>query len=129
MNWEDADLYCQDTFGTHLASIHSSSDNDDVTGDGTFWDTRSNVWIGLNDIDSEGDWVWVDGTLFNYTNGITAGYSDSTTENCVRITDSAGWGDIACTRTFTGFICNYNIGVSYNDVIFIFLFFCFCVWA
>ena len=122
MNWEDADSYCQDTFGTHLASIHSSSYLDDITGDGTFWDSHSNVWIGLNDVDSEHDFVWVDGTLFDYTNGMTD--SDSTTENCVRITSSAGgWDDIACTRTFTGFICNYDTGRNAFFVLFLFCLF------
>ena len=34
-NWEDSDIYCQNMFGTHLASFHSLTQNDDAIGDGS----------------------------------------------------------------------------------------------
>jgi len=64
LTWDSADLYCKD-FDAQLASIHSSDENqfilENVKG-------PDNCRIGLNDIDEEGVFQWIDGTPVNYTN-------------------------------------------------------------
>ena len=70
LNWSDAESYCLDTFGTHLATITSDNENRDVRSAGTEAGiaTSSRLWFGFNDLDVEGTWKWTDGTNANYTN-------------------------------------------------------------
>ena len=56
-NWDQAEEYCQTSFGTHLASIHSQSTQNEVTEL-----CKHRCWIGLNDKTHEGVWEWSDGT-------------------------------------------------------------------
>ncbi|XP_064629384.1 protocadherin Fat 3-like [Lineus longissimus] len=65
---------------------------------------RHRVWIGLDDKDTEGTMVWIDGTPYSYSNwsvvnGVQqpAGGSD---KNCVAIEARArlgGWNDVKCS--------------------------------
>ena len=106
-NWRESDTYCQSVFGTHLASFHSTSENSDAIANGSWVSTYGQIWIGLNDIDVEGDYVWIDGTPFDYENWEDK--QDTISENCVRISvNDGGWNDIACSTLYFGFICNYN---------------------
>ncbi|PIK55093.1 hypothetical protein BSL78_07988 [Apostichopus japonicus] len=73
VSWYDAKNHCR-TFGgcVDLVSIHSQSEQDFVYD---YWkslreeDTtypKPGMWIGLNDIEQEGSFVWSDGTSLNY---------------------------------------------------------------
>merc|ERR1719419_1492186 len=55
MSWVDALDYCRDISGD-LASIHSTEENEFLNSMGCY------CWIGLNDIDNEGEFVWSDGS-------------------------------------------------------------------
>ena len=57
LSWTAAEAYCA-TQGGHLASIRSMADNIVVHD----LCAPSACWIGFNDIETEGDWVWSDGT-------------------------------------------------------------------
>ena len=63
VNWESSKSYCS-SLGTTLASIHSDSDQ---------YKARLNCksiqlrcWIGLNDINNEGTYIWDDGSSSDY---------------------------------------------------------------
>ncbi|CAH1244451.1 MRC2 [Branchiostoma lanceolatum] len=66
-------------------------------------------WLGLNDIDSEGQWVFEDSQTL-----VSIGYSSwtpsepsnshSSGEDCAQIWTGAMWNDEPCSRTY-GFIC------------------------
>eukprot|EP01083_Nonionella_stella_P069934 186777_1 len=56
MPWEAAETYCQSTYGTHLATIW---DDDAARELLTYTPT---FWIGLNDRNVEGTWVYADGS-------------------------------------------------------------------
>ena len=67
--WRESLADCQlDQNGGSLASIHSVQE----------WTVLSELlstndtWIGLNDIDNEGFYVWADGSPFSYVNWISA---------------------------------------------------------
>ena len=115
--WNDSLLYCQETYGTSLASIHSASDNSDAraAANGVGITERSIiVWIGLNDLSNESVLVWTDGTSVNYTNWSTGNPSNSGgIEHCTQLLATNGaWNDIACEPPYGGswqaggFICN-----------------------
>eukprot|EP01083_Nonionella_stella_P218463 783386_1 len=72
--WKDAQSACLSIYGTHLASIRSASDNDAaqavIPNDNTC-STRQGgkvAWIGLSDEREDGEFMWSDGTVYNYTN-------------------------------------------------------------
>ena len=87
-------------------------------------DTRQILWIGLNDIENEGDYKYIDGSNFEQNinkSGIAWIYNISNNEdrNCVSITynkdddiSSFIWTDNFCNKSLM-FICNEcNNGIS-----------------
>uniref|UniRef100_A0A9J8C0N0 C-type lectin domain-containing protein n=1 Tax=Cyprinus carpio carpio TaxID=630221 RepID=A0A9J8C0N0_CYPCA len=53
MNWTQSRDHCV-TLGGHLVIINSKAEQDFVTSN-----VEETHWIGLNDLDTEGHWVWV----------------------------------------------------------------------
>ena len=68
MTWLDAEALAQ-TYGGHLMTV-----NDEVEGTDIFYlldvptQPGGSVYIGFNDIDTEGNWVWASGEPVTYTN-------------------------------------------------------------
>ena len=64
-DWFSAELYCQNNFGTHLATIISDQDLKEAIK--IINETNNfDIWIGLNDILNDGEFVWIDGTSCDY---------------------------------------------------------------
>ena len=65
--------------------------------------SNSDFWIGYNDIDNEGDWVWSDRTTSSYTN-----WDDKSPNNggvsCAIVTSTGRWHDEPCQSQYS-FIC------------------------
>jgi large repetitive protein len=107
-NWNTADAYC-DTYGYDLLTIDNATENAwaDSTAD-TY--STGKWWVGLNDISSEGTWVWDDGTAVSYTNWHSGEPNNSGgNEDCVqlnRFTDQS-WNDEPCGSAFR-FVCEVN---------------------
>ncbi|KAM6471412.1 hepatic lectin-like [Liasis olivaceus] len=62
-------------------------------------------WIGLTDIDVEGEWKWVDGS--NYRNGFRywkrgEPNNDGMNEDCAHLWGNGEWNDVYCT-----YLCYY----------------------
>lgn len=56
-------------WGGHLISIHDQAMNDWVNQTfSQFEGTDRSLWIGLNDVANEGEFVWTDGSTSNYRN-------------------------------------------------------------
>ena len=114
VTYSQANEYCACEFGTQLAKVESDSDNSDLF-DLTWFNEYGYMWIGLNDIDTEGTYVWTDGSNGDYTNW----YSPSEPNNwkdqdCVVIFyDDGKWQDVDCDGNDDGieiksWACNYN---------------------
>lgn len=65
MEWTMALAYCQGCFGGDLASVADKDENQFLANTLLGSDT---VFLGGNDIFSEGDWEWTDGTKWGFTN-------------------------------------------------------------
>eukprot|EP01083_Nonionella_stella_P185490 676489_1 len=131
LNSNNAQIHCQQTYGTSLASIHDETDNQQAADlcelkPGCI-DSCVNIdkscHIGLNDKQNERGtsrlgWVWNDGTSYDYQNWRTG---STQTEpfggdgsDCVVIFPSVhpnsgyrgNWADIECTTKDMYFLCN-----------------------
>uniref|UniRef100_A0A672KGC5 C-type lectin domain-containing protein n=1 Tax=Sinocyclocheilus grahami TaxID=75366 RepID=A0A672KGC5_SINGR len=106
MNWTQSRDHCV-TLGGHLVIINSKAEQDFVTSK-----VKKTHWIGLNDLDTEGHWVWVNNQPVNDSagfwikreNGIrepdnwTKGHPDG--EDCAGLGHPGGetdfWSDAFC---------------------------------
>ncbi|WP_411025385.1 lectin-like protein, partial [Salmonella sp. s55004] len=121
VNWVDAENNCIGV-DSHLAAIHSAEDQEFIV---TFWRTSRGaiktddypwkpdvaiVYIGLRDVNGDGDYAWSDGTALDYTNWSTDQPSGGS-ENSVIIWDwpkkEGKWNDITSkTKVIIGpYIC------------------------
>ena len=94
-NWNSTKNACE-SIGAHLAVITSDQEN-------AFLDNRTG-WIGLNDRIEEGKWVWVDGSVSNYTNWLSDHPDKNNTQNCVFREGNGKWKDLRCSSS-KGYIC------------------------
>ena len=88
LTWQDAEALAV-SYGGHLASVSSLAENNFIySHDGR------DVWIGLNDAASEGNFVWSSGEPVTYTNWRSGEPNGSTLENYVIIRWEEGqWND------------------------------------
>ncbi|XP_068071288.1 immune-related, lectin-like receptor 1 isoform X1 [Danio rerio] len=61
MNWTQSRDHCV-TKGGHLVIITSKAEQDFLTSN-----VKETHWIGLNDLDTEGHWIWVDNQPLSQT--------------------------------------------------------------
>ena len=114
-NWTEAESYCESTYGTTLATIRSSTENQlamiaAVYSGSLFVYT----WIGFNDMDVDGTFEWIDGTrndVYNYTNWASGEPNNvGGNEDCGQIWYNGNnkfgtWNDESCGSTMS-FVCN-----------------------
>jgi hypothetical protein len=64
--WHQAREQCS-TLGYHLVTINDAEENEwlAVTARGV---SEDHFWMGMNDLEQEGQWVWLDGSPVGYTN-------------------------------------------------------------
>lgn len=68
MSWEDAKAFCEEQ-GGHLVTITSEEEQNAVYQYVSQFGIDADIWIGISDIESEGDWShWVTGEEVTYTN-------------------------------------------------------------
>ena len=109
-NWQTAEDTCVE-WGGHLVSIHSDVENYVVN---SIRDTNDFTWIGLSDTDTDGTYVWTDGSPFDYDNFHPNQPSSSNGESCFHFfNEDKGellWNDYHCDRDSwksvqTSFVC------------------------
>ena len=74
-NWYDANAYCNERYGTSLATIQNLNEHNSVRNAATHAGISNDdfIWIGYNfsdiskDVDGHGRWKWVNETDVRYT--------------------------------------------------------------
>ncbi|XP_053489448.1 collectin-11 isoform X1 [Ictalurus furcatus] len=105
--YRDAELYCQGR-GGHLAMPKDASANRAIAGYVTEAGL-SRVYIGINDLEREGHFVYVErspmSTFTKWREGEpNNAYED---EDCVELVSSGEWVDVACSLTMY-FVCEFD---------------------
>ena len=99
LNWQDARQRCQEYFGD-LASITSKQEEELYTKVLVGFSYAEEFWIGLNDIDNEGKFVWSDGRNYNYTSWSDGEPNNYLNEDCTILSRSLKWNDGLCHYRF-----------------------------
>ncbi|XP_025089337.1 C-type lectin mannose-binding isoform-like [Pomacea canaliculata] len=114
-DYQTATMRCQ-TDGAHL--FHLKSRVQDVpalvylldTMGKVLYDTPDGLWIGVNDIEVEGQFLWSDRSPLLRENGLWAPGepNNSNNEDCVVVSNGIVFNDLPCTRK-QEYICQVDI--------------------
>ncbi|XP_006775471.1 PREDICTED: low affinity immunoglobulin epsilon Fc receptor [Myotis davidii] len=100
--WIQARNACSGLRG-RLVSIHSQEEQD-------FLATHSNKkgsWIGLRDLHTEGEFVWMDQSALDYSNWRPGEPNNGGQgEDCVMLLGSGQWNDASCSSYLDGWVCD-----------------------
>ena len=67
----------------------------------------TNCWIGLNDIDNEGTFVWADGSGSTFRFWASGQPNDDQdNQDCVETYGDVSWNDLPCDYTVTCYFCS-----------------------
>ncbi|XP_061551940.1 lactose-binding lectin l-2-like [Phycodurus eques] len=107
-NFADAEIACL-SLGGNLASIRNAVEDEVVSALIVRFASTENAWIGYNDIDTEGTFVWTDGTPPNTFNDFI-GVPSNPNDDCVQTfgTTLSNWDDLDCDLTVP-FVCATNV--------------------
>uniref|UniRef100_A0AAR2LZ52 Collectin-11 n=1 Tax=Pygocentrus nattereri TaxID=42514 RepID=A0AAR2LZ52_PYGNA len=105
--YRDAELYCQGR-GGHLAMPKDAAANRAIAGYITEAGL-SRVYIGINDLESEGHFVYVERSPMSTFSKWREGEPNNAYENedCVELVSSGEWVDVACSLTMY-FVCEFD---------------------
>ena len=96
ITWFDARTACI-AWGGNLATIPSAADNELILTTST---SGTKCLIGINDIDTEGVYVWADGNTSMYRNWRVGEPNDNVgSEDCGNIYASGKWNDLPCNHS------------------------------
>ncbi|XP_037087317.1 lectin BRA-3-like [Pollicipes pollicipes] len=101
--WRDARTACLAmASGSDLVSVHSAAEANFLFTQMGAMDT----WIGLNDLSSENNFVWSDGSSVDFTNWMDGQPNNLLDQDCVNVQDPATgkWDDNHCKEN-KNFIC------------------------
>jgi hypothetical protein len=96
VEWPDARQDCL-AQGGDLASVHDEGTNEEL-----FWAAieiaGSSWWFGLSDLEEEGEYVWTDGTPFDFEDWGDGEPNNSGEEDCCHWADwnDGRWNDMPC---------------------------------
>ena len=113
---DNAQSYCQSTYGTSLATITSAEENALVLATAVAAGiTDDSFWIGATDVSVEGTFVWLDGT--GNIDDIYSNWDDgepnngNSIEDCSIMLTDGTWNDLSCSHSRSDwqkqFVCNY----------------------
>ncbi|MFY0598936.1 MAG: HYR domain-containing protein [Cyclobacteriaceae bacterium] len=101
--WTEAEALAQ-SLGGHLVAINDQAENDFVSSL-----TTSTFWIGLNDIDNEGTFVWSNGDPFTYNAWGVNEPNNNNNEDVVEMSPLNGlWNDAKTSGVAPTYIIEFN---------------------
>ncbi|XP_065140968.2 galactose-specific lectin nattectin-like [Paramisgurnus dabryanus] len=109
VDWATAEKNCQ-SIDANLASVRNTMENKFLLSLIVPADTRA--WIGGHDAEMEGQWLWSDGSQFDFTHWCPREPNNKGgTEHCLEInyTTSHSWNDAPCS-TKLSYICGKPLG-------------------
>uniref|UniRef100_I3MWG4 Fc epsilon receptor II n=1 Tax=Ictidomys tridecemlineatus TaxID=43179 RepID=I3MWG4_ICTTR len=99
--WVQARFTCDDLEG-RLVSIHSQEEQDFLTKRAN----KRGSWIGLRDLDLEGEFIWMDGSPLDYSNwNLGEPNNGDQGEDCVMMLGSGKWNDASCRGELDAWVC------------------------
>ncbi|XP_051980253.1 ladderlectin-like isoform X2 [Xyrauchen texanus] len=108
VNWPTAEKNCQ-TIDGNLASVQSKLANDFLL---SLVPVSSRAWIGGHDGEVDGQWMWTDGSVFDFTywGSKEPNNDNNVPENCLEISRDGErrWNDEQCS-TLMGFLCAQSL--------------------
>jgi hypothetical protein len=119
--WPEAEADCESQ-GMHLVRVDDAAENQWIVDLTTGVGYTGGTWIGANDRQTDGVWVWIDGTQFWQGNGDAGGpvaglYSDWGTgqpnnnavggEACAELETNGAWiwNDLSCDNFTRAYLC------------------------
>ncbi|XP_066531596.1 asialoglycoprotein receptor 2-like [Hoplias malabaricus] len=124
LNWMMSRDYCTGK-GGHLVTITSKEEHNFLASQ-----AEENHWIGLNDLEKEGQWMWVNNQSLNET-GVKFWrqrepeklsepdnwrHEDPSGENCAELDSSDFWFDASC-RKQKKYICEKNQYLEFTEAV------------
>ena len=101
------------TLGANLISIQSAAENQCILDELVRLNQTGVIWIGLNDEQVEGTFVWYDQSPVTYTNWAPGEPNQSGNEDCVQIYPTGAnpgtWNDLSCTSSGSKSIIEVNL--------------------
>ncbi|XP_075827182.1 low affinity immunoglobulin epsilon Fc receptor isoform X1 [Microtus pennsylvanicus] len=99
--WIQARFTCSDLKG-RLVSIHSQEEQDFLMKH----TNKKDSWIGLRDLNVEGEFIWMDGSPVGYSNWSPGEPNNAGQgEDCVMMRGSGQWNDAFCHSFLEGWVC------------------------
>ncbi|KAI5931344.1 Low affinity immunoglobulin epsilon Fc receptor [Manis javanica] len=100
--WIQARFACENLQG-RLVSIHSQEEQAFLTKHAS----RKGSWIGLRDLDIEGEFIWLDQKPLDYTNWRPGEPNNQALgEDCVMMQSSGQWNDAFCGSRLDAWVCD-----------------------
>ncbi len=110
-SWHKANEYCS-SLGGHLVTIQTEEENQFVSH------LAPDMWLGATDEIKEGDWVWVTGEPWSYTNWYPSeptnccpqqfcGPQECTPESYLTVDNTGQWNDTPDGEMF--FVCEWDL--------------------
>lgn len=84
--------------GGDFASIKNKKDENEIKKTIASYHHEQGFWFGLNDLASEGNFVWSDGSLSSYTNWRYGEPNGGRGENCMVSGGPMTWVDGYCDK-------------------------------
>ncbi|XP_065145834.1 ladderlectin-like [Paramisgurnus dabryanus] len=104
VDWITAEKNCQ-SVDANLVSVRSTVENDFLL---SLLPAETSAWIGGHDGEVDGQWLWADGSQFDFNNWCPKepNNDQGKPENCLEINHSTKrcWNDESCS-TKMGYIC------------------------
>ncbi|XP_073724575.1 ladderlectin-like [Misgurnus anguillicaudatus] len=103
VNWATAEKNCQ-SVNANLASVRSTVENNFLL---SLVPADSHAWIAGHDGEIDGQWMWADGSQFDFTDWCSGEPNNlGVLENCLMInwTNNHCWNDAQCSYE-TSYVC------------------------